>query len=379
MEPALSIVSALPASLPPSIPFFVFWTSDSSPSEVVSRGGGLNDFHDVMPRNLDAFPFPAARLAPPDPRVSSVAAHSNCVWDDGWPAMAAGTCTTQSRGAGSGALEAATADGGDNFQPEFMTVFTDDRTGTTQIYFKRTDMGVTFPTIADVTTSCEAGGTALAMLSFPLIASCPAAEERIDRYILYYGSEDSEGVTEFGPFVNRLVIDTAFTDPMTVDVPGLKPNETYHFLLLAEDEARSIFPPSFDPRVATNTAADGAQRWPDVVMPDCAPNCIVMDLSPIALLKGVKSGADAAFSWTPDPNAPAYHLNTVEFKRFLTGTDPQSPHRQPTGQGVLQCTALPSPTLGCTHADAILDVASPLFYQALSTCGDMGVDEGPVR
>ena len=106
------------------------------------------------------------------------------------------------------------------------------------------------------------------------------------------------------------------------------------------------------------------------------PECAAAMLTPRTALKGVKdptAGPDAAtFEWDPDPLALEYHLNTVDDKMLLVGDGPSL-----LGSGVLQCSAS-APT--CTDMDSLVPVPGVpvLYYQAISACGPLPIDEGPV-
>src|SRR5205085_4771077 len=108
--------------------------SATRPGEIVQRGGRLDPTSVSNPRELGTYPFDPKRSAPPDPTVSEVEAFSNCLWDDGWPGLLAGSCSLVPRGAGGGAGAVASADvqtfGA--LPTLFAAVFADDRTGVSE-------------------------------------------------------------------------------------------------------------------------------------------------------------------------------------------------------------------------------------------------------
>lgn len=269
-------------SLPPassgavaSASAFLFWARDGAPGEIVSRAGVLSPFT-PMPRNLDQYPIAAQRVAPPDPAISLVSPHSNCLWSDDWPALAAGACVPQPRPGGSAAthVQAADATAFGNVTPTVATVFADDRSGVSQVYFKQLDGSVAAPAFSvpgGIAVGCSALREVEAQVTFALVAECATARERVDRYLIYYGSETSEGASADGPFVNRFEVpNVALSNPAIVTIPGLKAGEVYDFAIVAEDEARNLSPQSFDPR-AVNTSLVTTQKFSKVVTPRCEP------------------------------------------------------------------------------------------------------------
>jgi len=121
----------------------------------------------------------------------------------------------------------------------------------------------------------------------------------------------------------------------------------------------------------------GSHDWHDVaveVTVFVAGDCLVQELSPVTLLKGVEDGPGATFEWQPDARASEYHLNTVLDKTHLTALEPLSPHRRPRGNGDTQCRTTATT---CTDDDALSGPAL-LFYQVLSACADTETAEGPV-
>jgi len=275
--PSISIAPSFGSPSKPETPLFAFWTTDAGPTEIVARGGQLNQAPSP-PRDLTEFPFEAIRVAPPDPTVSEVSPHSSCEWHDDWPALLAGSCVVN-RVSGS-ARDVASADGLPflgGVPAAFVTVFADDRSGTSQIYFKLADGQVSAPSIVDLTVACDDILTARADVTFAPLRACPDVTEWIDRYLLYYGSADSEGATPNGPFVNRLEIaNLGLSDPHTVPLTGLNAGEIYHFVLIAEDEARNVSPAGFDPRSNLNVAAS-AQMRSFVLTPSCRPELRLVD------------------------------------------------------------------------------------------------------
>ena len=327
----------------------------------------------AVPVNLDRFPLTPARLAPPDPLVSETSALSNCVWDDDWPSLALGSCMPGPRPAGSRVGQVAIDDTPDDFSisVHFALVFSDDRDGVQQIYFKATDGFVAFPSLGSAEFACGAGGRPEAELSFPLLRECAASvTERIERYIVYYGSEETDGTTATGPFPKRVTLARAgLFDPATLTISGLNPDETYHFVLLAEDEARNLSPAAFDPRTAENVLQP--KQVFSGVTPPCDGGCVVPDLSRVAELKAVKDGLGGIdFVWNPDPPAGEYHLNAVGSKQLAV--EP-SAHRAPVGEASEVCTV---PSTSCSESDAF--DGTSLYYQVASACDAGGLGEGPL-
>jgi hypothetical protein len=271
LAPAVSVAPAVAAGSG-QCALFAFWTDEGrTPPEIVSRGGKLNaGANPPPPRDLDTFPFTPARTAPPDPAVSLVDLLSNCTWDDGWPGMASGACTLNARGAGSlGASMVASADSLSFNGTErvfFVAVFSDDRTGTPQIYFKRSDQLVAATTMS-ASPGCEGLRSARIDATYVPVTTCPQTSfspEWMERYILYDGTASATG-----PFPNRVV--EPASGPSSITLAGLPAGVTHYLWLIGEDQARNIAPPDFDPRSASNTGAIPNQQA-TVTPPPCVPS-----------------------------------------------------------------------------------------------------------
>ncbi|MFC2171955.1 hypothetical protein ACFLU6_04910 [Acidobacteriota bacterium] len=260
LEPAL-IIDRMEMREP--IALFTFWPLSQGIPELYSRAGVL-DADAATPRDLDLFPFEPLRVSPPDPVTSTVNPFAFCDWDE-----ATGDCVLQSRPPSSvfGAREVSAADGGGMMPSVHAVVFTDDRTGEKQIYFKIADHWVWLPPIESTAAWCLDLQTPRAEVSFGLMGECPQPweDELIERYFLYWGTSGNGG-----PFPDRLVYDNAgLSNPTVETFDGLTPGVTYTFVAIAEDQARNIHPPGFDPLGDTNVPNDF--QTADVAMPECSP------------------------------------------------------------------------------------------------------------
>jgi len=349
----------------------VFWDAIFD-GEIQFRSGVLNAGNPPLPRDFDTVPFLPQRAAPLDEVVSVQQPFSNCLWDDDWPDLAAAACNVVARDPTTAARQVATdvrPRGGLGIN-HFASVFVDNRDGEEQIYLKTTDQTVGPAVLDGVSPSCS-GPTLVADVTFDLIQVCPSTAEWIARYFIYYGSVESDLAGPAGPFAHRVEVpNVGLSSPTTVEIDGLNPGETYHFVVIAEDEARNIDPVDFDPRVPDNDLHPG-QQASDVVMPDCA-GCFIGGLDQVDGLMAVRRGPDIEFTWGDDPEAAYYHLNGVLAKLLLVEPDV---HRPSLGAAEERCTEMAGST-SCIDAGAIAD-EQLRFYQLLSACGPDGVEEGP--
>ena len=270
------------------------------------------------------------------------------------------------RPSASAARAPALGDGAD-FNPNvvFVAVYSDDlaNPGLPQIYFKRTDQTVAAPALSGLTpvrTSCERLLTPKADVSFTLLTECATpgggATEHIDRYLIYYGSEASEGASATGPFVNRAAVaNTALTSPWTHSVTGLKPGEKYDFALLAEDEARNLNPIKFDPRANANAGLATTQKAA-ATMPACTPALASPSCKVIG--ESCRGASDGVFGPGDTVQVTVTLSNTGDFAATnLTGTIAvtRATLTLPVG-GVLN---VPGPIAPLTSVDVAVEFVLP--------------------
>ena len=167
----------------------------------VLRPGGvaLHPREDPAPALPTLYPFTAQRVDPPDPlppNNSAVRRLSLCAWNE-----TTGACDPTPRLPVStlGARQVAAADTVDfaGVSPaSYAVVFSDDRTGNPEIYFKMTDDSVSPPSLdlpppgPGITATCQALLTAQADVPFLLNNECtapgPSSLEFVERYFIYY-------------------------------------------------------------------------------------------------------------------------------------------------------------------------------------------------
>ncbi|MFC2172682.1 hypothetical protein ACFLU6_08630 [Acidobacteriota bacterium] len=335
--PALSIQTGGSGRGSPS--FLFFEQPGANTSEIFYRGGVLDP---AIGRDIDTFPFPPQRSF--DPSASQNFQLTYCDFDD-----ATGDCLAARQPVIGGTGRSVASD--ENSQNVWV-VWVDNRSGQDAVWFKRTDRQVSFSQVG-LTTECISVSEAKITASFTPVRTCTSqspAHEKIIRYFVYLG------IDEAGPYINTdltgtdpsvpdtIIIDDngSLPDPVTVEITGLDPQTTYYVIVVPEDEARNVFPSSFDPE------ADGAtspQNESSITTPECSGPC-------------------AAFSW--DPNITAQPSGECE----ITVT-----WNQAQGEGVITYTITRTPPFSSPppalidpfYVDTDVVLGSGYTYQVTAT------------
>src|SRR5204862_404918 len=162
--------------------------------------------------------------------------------------------------------------------------------GISQIYVKMSDGSVEPPQLTGVSPAvCEGIGIARTDVTFSLVATCPNTAEFMDRYLVYYGGETSEGSTPNGPFPHRPVVPASGggTASLTVQFvlgPACPLNPTLAITSVQSNGADPGGPAVFGNMVCAP---------PVIPAIDCsstcmAASCVVGTLTSSSALKGAK-------------------------------------------------------------------------------------------
>jgi hypothetical protein len=291
-EPAVTLVY----SMDRATPAWIAWQDSRFGAREIAYRAGMLDH--LAPDVIDLTRFPYAPVRPLDSAVSEDRQLSHCVFD------AATFDCPPTRTTGD-ALDVEL----DANEFGIYAVWSDSRDGNREIYFKRTDRFVSNQP-PRLTAGCGPLGDAWVDVEFDLVDTCTSAlsSEKMGRYLIYYGTNPG------GPFMNAaapigVIHDLAGPSPVTRRITGLVPGTTYQVIVVPEDQARNVWPASFDP------TADAAAAHPNersILTPDpCAPVPICLWRSDVTSVYPHVPARNVVYLWPPDPEdislqGPAY-------------------------------------------------------------------------